>query len=87
MPTPKITVGDFLPYESVPDGSELFVVFTQAGLNAIATALGMQANTFSAALINTRGEKYETVWLCKDARPFEMTAAYCLFKHKQQIAA
>lgn len=80
-------MGDFLPLDTVPTAGNLALKYKEPELHALASALGMPAGHFTAALVNIKGPKNETVWLCKEENPFHLTSAYCLFKHEQQIAA
>lgn len=87
MITSTVLVGDFLPLDTIPTAGNLSLKYKKSDLDALASALGIQPDTFAAALVNIKGPKLETVWLCKDDNPFQLTAAYCLFKHEQQLAA
>ncbi|UUZ66249.1 hypothetical protein LP417_35120 (plasmid) [Polaromonas sp. P1-6] len=80
-----LEVGKFLPMDTVPDGGNLALVHTAEGREAIGLALSVPASSFSAALVNIKGDKYETVWLCNEKNPFELTSAYCLVRHNKEV--
>lgn len=85
MSAVTLEVGKFLPLDAVPDGGNLALVFMAEVREAIGLALSVPSSSFSAALVNIKGDKYETVWLCNEKKPFELTAAYCLVRHNKEV--
>jgi hypothetical protein len=79
--TPEI--GQFMPFDLVPNGGDLVLLVKQRRAD-VARALAIPVDSFSAALVNTKGEKFETVWLCQAVNPVDLQAAYCLVRHNHE---
>ena len=77
-------VGQFVPLDLVPDGGNLVLVVKERDRTAVASSLSIPSDSFSAALVNARGEKFETVWLCEADNPLDLQAAYCLVRCNKQ---
>ncbi len=81
----ELVVGQCLPLNDIPDDDTLVYVFLKEDINQLVESLGLPPGMYSAALVKVKAADYQTVWLSKEHRSFDLNASYVLAKHGDQI--
>lgn len=79
-----LQVGSTLLFKEIPDDENLIFCSNKLELALIIASAGLPFIECTGALVKGQGGYFETIWICRDRRAFDLNAAYLLVKHLGQ---